>query len=80
MVDEVSHEFPGGGETFVYVLSESHLALHTYPEHKYISIDLYTCGSCDPSDLRDVLLEKMDAWGISVIQHGEVIRGVPAGE
>ncbi|MEI8593461.1 adenosylmethionine decarboxylase [Photobacterium sp. Hal280] len=39
-------KFSGGGEgiTGVFLLSESHLSYHTYPETGYISIDLYTCG------------------------------------
>lgn len=31
--------------TGLYLLSESHLSYHTYPETNYISIDVYTCGS-----------------------------------
>lgn len=33
------------GETIVFILSESHFTVHTYPEHKYISVDCYTCGT-----------------------------------
>ncbi|WP_367987793.1 adenosylmethionine decarboxylase [Vibrio sp. NTOU-M3] len=39
----------GGGVTGVFLLSESHLSYHTYPENNYISIDLYTCGK-EPTD------------------------------
>lgn len=38
------HYFEPQGETILYTLSESHLAIHTYPEHKFMSIDVYTCG------------------------------------
>jgi S-adenosylmethionine decarboxylase len=34
----------GPGETVIFILSESHFALHTWPEHNYISLDCYTCG------------------------------------
>lgn len=30
--------------TGLFLLSESHLSYHTYPESRYISIDVYTCG------------------------------------
>lgn len=42
----LSHKFTieGEGVTGVFLLSESHLSYHTYPESKYISIDIYTCG------------------------------------
>ena len=43
------HEFPGeGGVTGLVPLSESHLALHTYPEHGVAAFNLYCCRSgCD---------------------------------
>ncbi|MCT4708835.1 adenosylmethionine decarboxylase [Enterobacteriaceae bacterium H11S18] len=43
----LSHKFTAGGEgvTGIYLLSESHLSYHTYPESDYMSIDIYTCGS-----------------------------------
>ena len=28
----------------VLLLAESHLSIHTYPESKYVSIDIYGCG------------------------------------
>ena len=27
---------------------ESHISLHTYPEHHFIGIDLFSCGKGDP--------------------------------
>ncbi|KFX06928.1 S-adenosylmethionine decarboxylase [Pectobacterium betavasculorum] len=46
ILGSIFHKFDSGGEgvTGVYLLSESHLSFHTYPENSYISIDLYTCG------------------------------------
>lgn len=46
ILGSIFHKFNCGGEgvTGVYLLSESHLSFHTYPEYSYISIDLYTCG------------------------------------
>ncbi|WP_339501263.1 adenosylmethionine decarboxylase [Pseudomonas silesiensis] len=47
VLDHLTHKFDAGGEgvTGLYLLSESHLSYHTYPENHYISIDVYTCGS-----------------------------------
>ncbi|MNF22166.1 S-adenosylmethionine decarboxylase proenzyme precursor [compost metagenome] len=47
VLDHLTHKFNAGGEgvTGLYLLSESHLSYHTYPESHYISIDAYTCGS-----------------------------------
>ena len=38
------HTFPGpGGVTGLYLLSESHLACHTYPEFGLATFNLYCC-------------------------------------
>ena len=38
------HQFDPTGVSGVLVLSESHLAIHTWPEHRYAAVDLFTCG------------------------------------
>lgn len=38
------YEFPGNGMTMVFLLSESHASIHTYPEHQACFVDLFTCG------------------------------------
>lgn len=44
-----SHKFEPQGVTAVALLSESHISIHTWPEHGYAAIDAFTCGShCDP--------------------------------
>lgn len=38
------HRFPApGGVTALFLLTESHLSLHTYPEHGVATINLYCC-------------------------------------
>lgn len=37
-------KFEPHGMTSVWILSESHFTLHTYPEHGYLTVDCYTCG------------------------------------
>ncbi|MBI2268399.1 MAG: S-adenosylmethionine decarboxylase [Candidatus Blackburnbacteria bacterium] len=44
VVQEVDHDFPGGGLTRVLVLSQSHLICHTWPENNFIHLDLMTCS------------------------------------
>jgi len=54
----VSHEFSDGGMSCVVLLAESHCSAHIWPEHRYVSIDIYTCGqSADPWKVRDLLYE-----------------------
>lgn len=38
---EVWHNFSPGGFTGVICLSESHLSIHTWPEHRLINLDIY---------------------------------------
>lgn len=44
VVEIARHEFKPEGATLVLLLAESHLSIHTYPESKYVSIDIYGCG------------------------------------
>ena len=43
ILQECEHLFTPIGCTFLFLLSESHLSVHTFPEKNYISFDLYTC-------------------------------------
>ncbi|KKQ30030.1 MAG: hypothetical protein US68_C0003G0020 [Candidatus Shapirobacteria bacterium GW2011_GWE1_38_10] len=46
VVSASKHLFPGhGGLTKVYILSQSHLVVHTWPEFSSIHFDLMTCSS-----------------------------------
>ncbi len=38
------YKFPVQGVTGVVILAESHIAIHTWPEHNYIAVDIFTCG------------------------------------
>lgn len=39
------HQFGDeGGVTGVVVLAESHLSIHTWPEKRYVTIDVYVCN------------------------------------
>jgi S-adenosylmethionine decarboxylase len=48
-VKTVSHSFGDGqGYTAFIMLSESHLAIHTWPERGYVAMDVLMCGDADP--------------------------------
>ena len=49
VVAKASHQFEPFGFTGVYVLSESHLSIHTFVEERKIALDLYTCYFFDYS-------------------------------
>lgn len=40
----ISKKFYPQGFSLIYVLSESHLSIHVYPEENYCQLDFFTCG------------------------------------
>lgn len=42
------HEFEPQGITGFIALAESHISIHTWPEHNYAAIDIFMCGNKDP--------------------------------
>jgi S-adenosylmethionine decarboxylase len=44
ILEKTPYVFPPNGLTMVYLLSESHASIHTYPEHGACFVDLFTCG------------------------------------
>ena len=52
------HNFNNSGSfTALYLLSESHLSIHTWPEKKYIAIDIFTCGNSNIELLKDFIIK-----------------------
>jgi S-adenosylmethionine decarboxylase proenzyme len=45
------HKFPTYGFSSIYLLSESHISIHTFPEKKYVAIDIYTCRQYDNNNI-----------------------------
>jgi S-adenosylmethionine decarboxylase proenzyme len=40
-----------GAFTSIYLLSESHLSIHTWPENNFIAVDIFTCGECETQNI-----------------------------
>jgi len=45
VVQALSHNFPGAGQTCVLILAESHAILHTWPETGTVNIDIFSCST-----------------------------------
>jgi S-adenosylmethionine decarboxylase len=43
-VTDVFHHFSPHGVSGVIVIAESHVTIHTWPEHGYAAADVFTCG------------------------------------
>ena len=66
-IDAVWHKFPGeGGVTGLVALTESHLACHTYPEHRTATFNLYCCRTRPAWDWEKNLKEALRADAVSV--------------
>lgn len=51
------HHFNSDGAfTSLYLLSESHLSIHTWPENNFIAVDVFTCGECETKNIVDDIL------------------------
>lgn len=62
VVDTTFHCFPAQGLSGVVVLAESHISVHTFPEHDYAAFDIFTCGaSVDPELGADFLVAALGA-------------------
>ncbi|MCS7125867.1 MAG: adenosylmethionine decarboxylase [Aigarchaeota archaeon] len=66
--------FPGGGVSGVIIIAESHISIHTWPEHGYIAIDIFTCGEhIDPWKAYEVFVKNYSPSRVNVM---EIRRGV----
>ena len=67
------HRFTeNGGISGVAVLAESHISIHSWPEHGYAAMDIFMCGETHPQRAVDVL---RDAFQPDRIEIGEHRRG-----
>ena len=73
VLDSSFHYFSPQGVSGVVVIAESHLAIHTWPEHGYAAVDIFTCGTkVDPWKAFDYLKSALDSKKSSV---NEIRRG-----
>jgi len=73
IVGNIFHHFSPQGVSGVVVIAESHLAIHTWPEFRYASADLFTCGTrVDPWIGFEYLKEKLQSkkWVSKEITRG----------
>lgn len=60
------HQFSPQGCSGVILLAESHASWHTFPELGYASVDIFTCGRCDPWAAVPVIERELEARSIKV--------------
>ncbi len=68
------HRFSPEGISGTVIVSESHLAIHTWPEYGYAALDIYTCGETDPLLAAKHIVEKLGAKKVKI---SAIKRGIP---
>lgn len=74
VVTEIFHNFSPHGVSGVVVIAESHVAIHTWPEHGYAAVDIFSCSAkLDHQRIGELIAE-------AVASQRRSVRTVPRGE
>jgi S-adenosylmethionine decarboxylase len=69
ILNEVQHKFEPIGCSILFLLSESHLSIHTFPEKSHMSFDIYTCRQYNDNavynEIYQYLINILDASSIN---------------
>ena len=58
----VWHRFPeDGGITGIWLLQESHIAIHTFPEHRSACLNVFCCKAREPMAWEQALARRIGA-------------------
>ena len=66
------HRFSPQGVTGYILLAESHISVHTWPEHGYAAIDVFTCGLMDTEKAAHYLASQ---FGAQKVEIQKIMRG-----
>jgi len=74
VLGESFHQFNPRGVSGVVIITESHLFIHTWPEHGYAAVDIFTCGNTvQPGKAAQILISRLGAKNHSML---EIQRGI----
>jgi len=74
IVGQTFHKFSPQGVTGVVAIAESHICIHTWPEHAYAAADIFTCGDgFDPYDAARLIISKLESGNPAIT---ELQRGI----
>lgn len=69
------HRFAaGGGLSGLALLAESHISIHTWPEHSFAAADIFMCGDAHPYKAARVLRDALQPEFISISEHRRGVR------
>ena len=68
ILGESFHQFSPQGVSGVIIIAESHLTVHTWPEHGYAGADIFTCGTrVKPEKAAKVIIAKLKPSTHSIV-------------
>lgn len=73
IVDHSFHQFEPDGVSGTILIAESHVSFHSWPEHGYLSLDVFTCG--DSMDARGLIRDVRAGVGAAEARVVELKRG-----
>ncbi|MET0245254.1 MAG: adenosylmethionine decarboxylase [Sphingomonas sp.] len=77
LIETRLHHFgPGMGVTGVALLAESHISIHSWPEHGYAAVDIFMCGVANDPDAALALIA--DTLGARIENRVALRRGYGA--
>jgi len=69
------HQFPlSGGVTGMWLLQESHLTVHTFPEHRSVCVNIFCCRPRQPLDWRQTFSRLLGATEVHVREQTRVYK------
>ena len=73
ILEKSFHKFSPQGVSGVVVIAESHISIHTWPEHNYAAVDFFTCSEvCDTELIIDYL---KNIFGSKRCETNKIMRG-----
>ena len=76
VIDAIMHVFEpihSGAYTALFMLSESHVSIHTWPEFEFVAVDVFTCGEkADPAQICQSIANyfQADSCDVSFLMRG----------
>jgi S-adenosylmethionine decarboxylase len=61
------------GVTGFVIIAESHISMHTFPEHGYVWVDVFSCKDFETDGATDKII---DAFGLTHVKVNKLPRGL----
>jgi len=75
ILNEIQHSFQPIGYSIIFLLSESHISIHTFPEKNHMAFDIYTCREYkDNNDYLNIFNFLLDTLQASTDSKCEIIN------